>query len=113
MKNPYDSYLMRKPKPKFLGFYCGRPVYEGDNVNLKRLQQMSLRMAARVNLVDDGGLSEKVQEANDLMARRESQLKANEILNGMVVTSGESDESFSLKIVLALMFVFFVLLVTL
>lgn len=54
MKNPYDSYLMRKSKPKFLGFYCGKPVYEGDNVNLKQLKQMSLRVASRVNLVDDG-----------------------------------------------------------
>lgn len=30
MKNPYDSYLMRKDKPKVIGFYLGEPVYEGE-----------------------------------------------------------------------------------
>ena len=30
MKNPYDSYLLRRDKPKLIGFYCGKPVYDGD-----------------------------------------------------------------------------------
>lgn len=29
MKNPYDIYLLRR-KPRLLGLYLGKPVYDGD-----------------------------------------------------------------------------------
>lgn len=41
MKNPYDSYLMRKDKPKVIGFYCGSPVYDDyiESCDFKRMKR--------------------------------------------------------------------------
>ena len=54
MKNPYDSYLLRRDKPRFLGFYLGKPVYEGDenSAEFKLMVVEGKRIASSINAAE-------------------------------------------------------------
>lgn len=121
MKSPYDSYLMRKDKPKLIGWLAGKPIYYDDTVTLEQLRAMPLHMAVCVNV--EGSELESIAKARDNVLHHKSERMLSEFK--IDTTEADSDAHRAKcvnaqldlerqgKITAFLVCVFFVLLVTL